>query len=119
MFLKGTVSPHNPKTLRASAGSLFRLPVLVGMDAGVARAAIETRRLDLYAAMPVSGLSLPEADLTRRFAVVVGSEGRGVSAALRERAINLLIPTTAVESLNAAMAAGIVLYEARRQRMKK
>ncbi len=118
IFLKGTASPYNPKTLRASAGSLFRLPVIAGMNGEVARAAIESRRLDLYAAMPSGGRPLPDADLTRKFAFAVGAEGRGVSAALSGGAIDLVIPTSGVESLNAAMAAGIVLYEARRQRMK-
>lgn len=117
IFLKGTVSPYNPKTLRASAGSLFRLPMVYGLDEALVRAAVEQRRLDVYAAMPGGNKTLDEADLTRRFALVVGGEGRGVSEKLRSGAIDLRIPTTGVESLNVAMAAGVILYEARRQRM--
>src|ERR1700728_1411240 len=52
IFLKGTASPFNPKTLRASAGSLFRVPFLYGMDPAMARAAFEENRLMLYAAVP-------------------------------------------------------------------
>jgi TrmH family RNA methyltransferase len=117
MFLKGTVSPFNSKTLRASAGSLFRLPFIRGVSYEVARAALEQRRLDVYAAMPAGQRKLAEVDLSRRFALIVGSEGRGVSEKLRGAAIDLRIPTVGVESLNAAMAAGVVLYEAARQRV--
>ncbi|MEO7652826.1 MAG: TrmH family RNA methyltransferase, partial [Bryobacteraceae bacterium] len=60
-----------------------------------------------------------DVDLTRKCAVVIGSEGRGVSDALRNGALELSIPTRGVESLNAAVAAGIILYEARRQRSRE
>ncbi len=117
IFLKGTVNPFNPKALRASAGSLFRLPVVSGLDGLLARAVVDQKRLDLYAAMPDGQMSLEKVDLKRRFALVVGSEGRGVSEKLRSGALDLRIPTAGVESLNVAMAAGIILYEACRQRM--
>jgi TrmH family RNA methyltransferase len=55
-------------------------------------------------------------DFSRRCALVIGSEARGVSPQLRSTAIDISIPTSGVESLNAAVAAGILLYEARRQR---
>jgi TrmH family RNA methyltransferase len=118
MFLKGTVSPHNPKTVRASAGSIFRVPLVSGLDETLARAALEQRRLDIYAAMPAGKRDLGDCDLTRPCALIIGSEGRGVSERLRSAALDLRIPVAGVESLNAAMAAGILLYEARRQRMK-
>jgi TrmH family RNA methyltransferase len=117
MFLKGTVNPYNPKTVRASAGSLFRVPVAHGLDATLARAALEQRKLDVYAGTPSGKKTLSDVDLTRKCALIIGSEGRGVSEKLRSSAFDLRIPTARVESLNAAMAAGILLYEARRQRM--
>src|SRR5688572_31689403 len=52
LFIKGTVSPFNPKTLRASAGSLFRLPFVHGMDPAPARAALQQNGVELYAAVP-------------------------------------------------------------------
>jgi TrmH family RNA methyltransferase len=120
VFLKGTASPFNPKTLRASAGSLFRVPFVYGMEPTPARAAFEENRLMLYAAVPSrSGAevrSVADADLTVACALIVGNEGRGVSREWSGAAQSICIPTTAVESLNAAMAAGILLYEARRQR---
>jgi TrmH family RNA methyltransferase len=117
VFLKGSVNPFNPKCLRASAGSLFRLPMIYAVDDGVFWAAAEQRRLTIYAAMPRAEMSLGEADLTARCAFIIGGEGSGVRPDIVRRAQELRIPTVAVESLNAAVAAGILLYEARRQRM--
>jgi TrmH family RNA methyltransferase len=115
LFTKGTVSPFNPKTQRASAGSLFRLPFVNGIEAARVRAAFEERGMPVYAAMPHDARSPAEVDLRRKCAIVIGSEGRGVSEALRRGAVGLSIPTQGVESLNAAVAAAILLYEARRQ----
>jgi TrmH family RNA methyltransferase len=116
LFTKGTVSPFNPKLLRASAGSVFRVPFVYDLDATQARAALERSKIAVYAAMP-SGDAPPAAlDLTRRCALVIGSEGHGVSQQMRHGAIGLSIPTVGVESLNSAVAAGILLYEAQRQR---
>jgi TrmH family RNA methyltransferase len=120
LFLKGTASPFNSKTLRASAGSLFRIPFVHGVDAELARGALQQNKLDVYAGVPPasnhSAQSLVNVDLTRKCALIIGSEGRGVSEDLRAGAIDLAIPTVGVESLNAAMAASVILYEARRQR---
>jgi len=116
LWLKGTVSPWNAKTLRASAGSLFRVPVMEGLDAGMVRAALQQRRIDVYTAVPRGGVAAHEADLTRRCALVVGSEGRGISHAMNGAGHDLHIATSGVESLNAGVAAGILLYEAWRQR---
>ncbi|HTQ54699.1 MAG TPA: RNA methyltransferase [Bryobacteraceae bacterium] len=120
MFLKGTVSPFNPKSLRASAGSLFRVPFAYGLDVALARAALQQNKLDIYAGVPsnahVPAQSLADVDFTRRCALIVGNEARGVSSQLRSAATDIFIPTSGVESLNAAVASGILLYEARRQR---
>lgn len=116
MFLKGSVSPYNPKAVRASAGSVFRVPLAAALDPAPARAALDEHGLDVYAAMPSGGKEPSEVDLARKCALIIGSEGRGVSDELRAAAFELRIPVTGVESLNAAMSAGILLYEARRQR---
>jgi TrmH family RNA methyltransferase len=120
MFLKGTVSPFNPKALRAAAGSLFRVPFAYGLDAALARAALQQNKLDIYAGVPSNSHApakpLVEVDFSRRCALIVGNEARGVSPELRATALDISIPTSGVESLNAAVAAGILLYEARRQR---
>jgi TrmH family RNA methyltransferase len=116
VFLKGSVNPYNPKALRASAGSVFRIPLVAAADDRLLLAVAEKKRARLYAAMPRGGCTIDSTDLGCRCAVVIGGEGRGVSQVLEAEATPLRIPTSAVESLNAAMAAGIILYEARRQR---
>jgi TrmH family RNA methyltransferase len=116
-FLKGTASPYNPKCLRASAGSIFRMPVVPALDPEVFLAAAEQRKLGLFALMPKSTLDVAKADFSRKCAIVVGSEGRGVSQRLSQKAAPVRIPTVGVESLNAALAAGIALFVARSQRM--
>jgi len=115
-FLKGSVSPYNPKTLRASAGSIFRLPVVTQIDESLLIAALDQKRVALYAAAPRAQKCISEVPLSERCAIIIGGEGRGVSPQLLDRAIAVRIPTTGVESLNAAVAAGVLLYEARRQR---
>jgi len=121
IFVKGTVSPHHPKTLRASAGSLFRVPFIAGLEAKLVRAALQQHRLDIYAAMPWTGSErlAEDVDFGRRCAVIIGSEGRGVSNELRGIAEDVAIPTASVESLNAAVAASVLLYETRRQRVRE
>jgi TrmH family RNA methyltransferase len=116
IFLKGTVSPFNPKAVRASAGSLFRLPLIWGADADLTMAALRQNELEVYAATPSGRTTAAQADFRRRCALIIGSEARGVSQTLRSGAVDVRIPTLRVESLNAAVAAGILLYEAWRQR---
>ena len=116
VFLKGSVCPYNPKCLRASAGSVYRVPIATAVDESLLVAALEQKHVALYAAMPRAGKLVSEADLSGRSAILIGGEGRGVSPALQDRATGLKIPTSGVESLNAAVAAGVLLYEARRQR---
>ena len=116
-FLKGTVDPFNPKTVRASAGSVFRVPMVASLDERLLLAAIEQRKIDMYAMAPGGVLPLESCRMDRKSVLVIGSEGHGVSMHLRSKSIDVRIPTVGVESLNAAMAATVALYEARKQRM--
>jgi TrmH family RNA methyltransferase len=109
-FLKGSVSPYNPKCLRASAGSTFRLPIVTGLTEH------QLPSLPLYATAPRAAVPVWQAKLSEPCGIVIGGEGGGVRPELASRATAVSIPTTGVESLNASVAAGIVLYEARRQR---
>jgi len=117
LLLKGTVNPYNPKALRASAGSVFRLPIVMGVESAMAHAALAQHRLDIYAASAKASKTLHEMDLSRRFALIIGSEAHGISPKLASAAMDFRIVTTGVESLNAAMAAGVILHEASRQRL--
>lgn len=116
IFLKGTVSPYNPKAVRASAGSVFRVPLVSGLEAEEAQAAFQRAELEVWCATPAGGANLEDADLRRRCAIIIGSEAHGVSERLRSGSRKIRIPTSSVESLNAAVAAGVLLYEASRQR---
>ena len=117
VFLKGSVSPYNPKCLRASAGSAFRVPMVTGLEERLLLAALDERRIETYALAPDGALDISQCHFERCCALIVGNEGRGVSDALRSKATGVRIPTVAVESLNAAMAAGIALYVARQARV--
>ena len=114
--LKGTADAFSDKALRASAGAVFRMPVREGLSAteciNYARA-IGAKLLVCNA----RGMDLYEAELAGGFALVIGNEGAGPQDAFLEAADAILgIPMAAgVESLNAATAAAIVMYEARRQ----
>jgi len=112
VFLKGTVNPFNPKCLRASAGSVFRVPLLTGETSEI----LEQQKIELYALAAHAGLPITHADFRKDCALIVGSEGQGVRPDLLAGAQPVQIPSSGVESLNAALAAGIALYEARRQR---
>lgn len=113
VFLKSTVSAFNPKCLRAAAGSLFRLPVVTRPDGELVRGGMKR----LFAAMPDASLSIENVDWgAGPAAIVIGSEGRGVSSEWAAEATGVRIPTTGVESLNAAVAAAVILYEARKKR---
>jgi TrmH family RNA methyltransferase len=116
VFLRETVSPFNPKTLRASAGSLFRLPCIWGVGRDLARQQFRERAVQVVAASSERGDSPDRVDWTVPTAIVIGSEARGVSAAFQRDAKAVRIPTQGVESLNASIAAAVLLYEASRQR---
>jgi TrmH family RNA methyltransferase len=114
---EGTVHAINPKVIRASAGSLFRLPV-VKMEAAEAVRKLRDDGVRILATSSHKGIALDEAELTEACAVFVGSEGAGVSKELIAEADQVIaIPhAERVESLNAGIAASIILYEAARQR---
>jgi TrmH family RNA methyltransferase len=120
LFVKGSASPFNPKTLRASAGSIFRLPFVHSVEPADVIEALSGQGIEAYAAIaPRPGAparTASEADLTRPSALVIGSEAHGVGIRFREACNSVSIPTSGVESLNAAIAAAILLYEAQRQR---
>jgi TrmH family RNA methyltransferase len=115
--LPGTVSAWNPKAVRASAGSVFRVPLLVATEAEcfarLREAGARVLSTTVSAAQPADLV-----DLTGPVALLIGNEGNGIPAALAARADSALtIPCPGpVESLNAAVAASVLLYEASQQR---
>jgi TrmH family RNA methyltransferase len=112
-----TVSPFNAKAVRASAGSLFRLPLLRVKMAEIIPL-LKQRGVRVTATSSHKGRPLHEADFTGAAMIVVGNEGAGVPHEVVVLADELAtIPhSSRVESLNAGIAASILLYEAARQR---
>ena len=117
ILLPGTVSLWNAKTLRASSGSAFRLPVLP-LSADAAFKVLRDHGVRILAAVARDGDS--EADLRGPSALLVGNEGSGLPKTwVAEADARVTIPFTgAVESLNAAIAGSVLLYDAMRQRLK-
>jgi RNA methyltransferase, TrmH family len=117
ILLPGTVSLWNAKTLRASSGSAFRLPV-VGLAADDAFNALRDQGVRILAAIPRDGES--EADLRGPCALLIGNEGSGLPEAwIAQADARVTIPFAGeVESLNAAIAGSVLLYDAMRQRRK-
>jgi RNA methyltransferase, TrmH family len=125
---EGTVSPFNSKVVRASAGSVFRLPIVHGQTSE--RGKPSTAKLEevseklgaenvrLIATSSHKGTPLDQADLKGAAAIFFGNEGSGLPRDVMAKMDEVIaIPhTQQVESLNAGVAASIVLYEAARQR---
>jgi TrmH family RNA methyltransferase len=117
LLAEKTVSRFNPKVVRASAGSIFRVPV-VQVEIKNALGTLRERGLRLVATSSHKGTPLPEAQLAGPLALFIGSEGAGLPRdVMREMEEVVAIPQSPqVESLNAGVAASIVLYEVSRQR---
>jgi RNA methyltransferase, TrmH family len=120
--LPGTVHAWNAKAVRASAGSVFRLP-LIAASAEACFAQLRAEKVTVWAtaargAGPRNLVHVDRAHLERPSALLIGNEGNGISPELATQADGALtIPCPGpVESLNAAVAASVLLYEASRQR---
>lgn len=121
VLLNGCADVYAPKTVRASMGSLFHLPVLQGLEE---QAFIDTAKdygYELLVTCLEGADSLYKADLSGRIAFVMGNEANGVSNNLLKAADKkVFIPMQGkAESLNVAMAAGVVMFEALRRRLTK
>jgi TrmH family RNA methyltransferase len=116
---EGTVSAWNWKAVRASAGSLFRLPT-VKEPLKETLQELKARGVRVLATSSHKGTPLWDADLHRPIAVMIGGEGSGLSKETLAQADEVIaIPQSSkLESLNAGIAASVLLYEASRQRKK-
>ena len=116
--VRGSASFTNSKVVRASAGSIFRLPHVGGVPLKEAVDALRSKRIAIVGAAPAADISIEKWDWRRSAAVLVGNEGGGLSREELEYCDTVLcIPHKAtVESLNSAIAAAVTLYEASKQR---
>jgi TrmH family RNA methyltransferase len=115
--LPGTVSTWNPKAVRASAGSVFRVP-LISASVDECFEHLREAGVPVWATATRDAIAADRADLARPAALLIGNEGNGVPrevAALAGNSLTIPCPGP-VESLNAAVAASVLLYEAARQR---
>ncbi|HEX5484004.1 MAG TPA: RNA methyltransferase [Terriglobia bacterium] len=119
--LKSTVSPFNPKVVRACGGAIFRLPLFIGIEAGRLLARLHEKKIQIIAMDRRSPPPLSAADLRGSLAFLIGNEAAGLPGKMIQSAdLTLSIPIRpGVDSINAAMAAGIFLYEAARQRRSR
>jgi TrmH family RNA methyltransferase len=115
--LPGTVSAWNPKAVRASAGSVFRVPVIAA-KAEECFARLREAGVRILATTVRSATPAGQVDMASSIALVIGNEGNGLAGDLLAKSdAKITIPCPgSVESLNAAMAATVLLYEAARQR---
>ena len=120
VLLKGCADIYAPKTVRSSMGSLFHIPVLSGVSEQEFVSAAKKAGYDLLVTCLDGADNLYKADLSGRIAFVMGNEAGGVSETLLEKADKrVYIPMAGrAESLNVAMAAGIVMFEALRRKVR-
>ena len=120
VLLKGCADIYAPKTVRSSMGSLFHIPVLSGVSEQEFVSAAKKAGYDLLVTCLDGADNLYKADLSGRIAFVMGNEAGGVSESLLAQADKrVYIPMAGrAESLNVAMAAGIVMFEALRRKVK-
>lgn len=115
---EGCADPYGWKALRGSMGSSFRVPVAHQVPLADAAGAAKSRSVRVLAAVPRGGTPLPTADLRQPVAILLGGEGPGLPDTLLALADGTLsVPMRQpVDSLNVAMAAALIAYEASRQR---
>jgi TrmH family RNA methyltransferase len=117
----GSADAWSWKALRAAMGSTFRMPVLAAESAAMVVNELRAAGVNVIASVPRGGTSLYATNLVSGLAFMIGGEGSGLAPALVESADQrVAIPMKPpVESLNAAVAAALLVYEARRQREVK
>jgi TrmH family RNA methyltransferase len=115
--LPGTVDVYSPKVLRATAGKVFDMPVVyISGEEELKEIAEETARR-IVVTVPAGGNEYYKEDLQEGIALVIGNEGRGISESIIDMAdVRVTLPMKGnIESLNAAVAAAILMYEANRR----
>lgn len=113
----GTVSPFNPKSIRASAGSLFRLPLVSFDQEDIQR--LREREVQVLLTAPDGGKAYFESDFKPATAILLGNEGNGLSSEWLALADVITIPMSpASESLNVSIAGSVLLFHAAYVRQK-
>lgn len=118
---KTTVDLFNPKTIRSTMGSIYRVPFYVTEDLGATMCELQKQGISLFAAHLKGQHAYDEEDYTKACGFLIGNEGNGLSDEIADLADTYIkIPMEGqVESLNAAISATLLMYEANRQRRHK
>ena len=120
VLIKGTADPWQPKAVRSAAGSLLRLPVIHCESAADAAELLSRAGKTLYTAAAEGNADLWDLPLARNAAIVIGNEGAGASEEFKASSRLLRIPMAGgTESLNAAAAGAVIMYESMRQKGRK
>ena len=114
------VDIYNPKTIRSTMGTIYRMPHFRCKDRNEWQE-VMTRLINngitLYGGALSKSVSYDKVDYTKRIGIVIGNEGNGISDETLDMINRIHIPMEGqIESLNAAMAGGIIMYEMHRQR---
>ena len=113
VLVGGAADPFGAKAIRASAGAVFRLPLLSFAQAAQAVEALREQGIRILVADPRGEQSAAEASFLRPLALVFGSEGEGTSPPWRQHGSTVRLPMAGdAESLNVAAAAAVLLYRA-------
>lgn len=118
ILINGCVDPYSSKVVRAAAGSLLRVPVVSKVDTDVLLSHIKSSHRVLAVTALENAVSYSQIPKDGKIAIVIGNEGQGVSDKFVESAdLKIKIPMAgAIESLNAAVAAGILMYESQKKK---
>ena len=117
ILVKGTVDPYSPKVVRAAAGSLFRVPIRHLENADEVISSLKEDGVTTVATCGEGKDLYWDCDFKRDTAIIIGNEGGGISEEMKEASdLRVRIPMEGtIESLNAAIAAAVVVYEVLRQ----
>ena len=116
LIVKGGADPYGPKAVRAGAGCVFRFPLLLCESPAEALDILAKQRKQVWTA-DMEGTPCYDAELAQNVAIVIGNEGNGADALFKENSGRVTVPMAGqTESLNAGIAAAVLMYESLRQR---
>lgn len=118
---KGSVDVYSPKVVRSTMGSLFHIPLVVGLDSEEIVSYLKNAGIRLYAThLSDKSKDIFNVEFNEKLAIVIGNEGNGISEVIKEESDeHMIIPMPGgSESLNASIATSICLYEVMRSRQK-
>lgn len=115
----GCVDPYNPKVVRATMGSIFRVPLYYTSDGSNGLIRLKDMGIEIYSTSLDDSIPIYDANFNHSFVMVIGNESKGVSEeifSISDKLIKIPMPGKS-ESLNAGVAASIIMYEVMKQRM--